>query len=180
MNKAQMPNYIRAFIPGGTFFFTVNLLERRRRLLTEYIDDLRTVFADARRRRPFTIDAIVVLPDHLHSVWTLPEGDSDFSARWHDIKARFSARIPKQERLSTRRVRKGERGIWQRRFWEHAIRDEDDLQRHIDYIHYNPIKHGHVSRLTDWPFSSFHRYVKAGLYPPNWAADEVVRELTLE
>ncbi|WP_133513368.1 REP-associated tyrosine transposase [Candidatus Thiosymbion oneisti] len=175
-----MPNYIRAFVPGGTFFFTLNLLERRRRLLTNHSDDLRIVFADARRRRPFTIDAIFVLPDHLHSVWTLPVGDGDFSTRWHDIKAWFSARIPKHERLSSCRARKGERGIWQRRFWEHRIRDEDDLRRHIDYVHYNPIKHGHVSRLVDWPYSSFHRYVKAELYPPHWAADDVVKELALE
>jgi len=105
-----MPNYIRAFVPAGTFFFTVNLLERRRRLLTDYIDDLRAVFTDARRRRPFIIDAIVILPDHLHAVWTLPVGDSAFSTRWHDIKARFSARIPKEERLSRRRAQKGERG----------------------------------------------------------------------
>jgi len=137
-------------------------------------------FTDARRRRPFTVDAILVLPDHLHSVWTLPSGDGDFSTCWHDIKARFSARIPKDGRLSRRRARKGERGTWQRRFWEHAIRDEDDWQRHIDYVHYNPIKHGHVSRLIDWPYSSFHQDVKAGLYPPHWAADDVVKELALE
>jgi len=124
----MMPNHIRAFVPGWTFFFTVNLLERRRYLLTDYIDDLRMVFTGARRRRPFTIDAIVVLPDHLYSVLTLPVGDGDFSTRWYDIKARFSARIPKHERLLNRRARKGERGIWQRRFWEHRIRDEGDLQ----------------------------------------------------
>jgi len=135
-----MPNYIRAFVPGGTFFFTVNRLERRRRLLTDYSDDLRIVFTDARRRRPFTIDAILVLPDHLHAVWTLPSGDGDFFTRWHAIKARFSARIPKDERFSRRRARKGERGIWQRRFREYRIRDEDDLEWHIDYVHYNPIK----------------------------------------
>ena len=179
-----MPNYIRAFVPGGTFFFTVNLLERRRRLLTDYIDDLRIVFTDASHCRPFTIDVIVVLPDQLHSVWTLPVGDGDFSTRWYDIKARFSARfsvrIPKHERLSRRRARVGgERGIWQRRFWEYRIRDEGDLQRPIDYVHYNPVKHGHVSRLIDRPYSSFHRYVKAGLYQPHWAADDVVKALAL-
>jgi putative transposase len=103
-----MPRYIRAFVPGGTFFFTVAVLERRRRLLTRRIDDLRAVFSEARRRRPFTIEAIVVLPDHLHRIWTLPPGDGDFSGRWHDIKALFSARIPHGERLSARRTRKGE------------------------------------------------------------------------
>lgn len=175
-----MPNSIRAFIPGGTFFFTVTLLERRRRLLTEYIDDLRTVFADTRRRRPFTVDAIVVLPDHLHCIWTLPPDDSDFSSRWHDIKARFSARIPQSERLSARRAKKGERAIWQHRFWEHVIRDDRDFERHVDDIHYNPVKHGHVARVVDWPNSSFHRYVRKGILPLSWAADEYVKELEME
>jgi len=152
-----MPQYIRAFVPGGTFFFTVNLLERRRKLLTENIDKLPEVFKAARRRRPFTIEAIVILPDHLHCIWTLPSGEADFSTRWHDIKARFAAQIPKRERLSARRLQKGERGIWQRRFWEHVIRDESDYERHADYIHYNPVKHGHVKRVAAWPYSSFHR-----------------------
>ncbi len=175
-----MPHYIRAFGPGGTFFFTVALLERRRRLLTEHIDDLREVFRAARERRPFTIDAIVVLPDHLHCLWTLPPGDSDFPARWHDIKARFSVRIPKGERLSNRRQRKGERGIWQRRYWEHGIRDHRDYERHFDYIHYNPMKHGHVQLVSDWPYSSFHRCVRQGLYPLDWAASDDVRGLSME
>jgi putative transposase len=175
-----MPRYVRAFVPGGTFFFTVALLERRRRLLTERIDDLRVVFSEARRRRPFTIEAIVVLPDHLHCIWTLPPGDSDFSGRWHDIKARFSARIPREERLSARRTRKGERGIWQRRFWEHVIRDQVDFERHFDYVHYNPVKHGHVTRAADWPYSTFHRCVREGLYPLDWAASTHVQELPME
>ncbi|KOR27766.1 transposase, partial [Achromatium sp. WMS3] len=108
-----MPNYIRAFVPGGTFFFTVTLLERQRCLLTEYINDLRKVFYDVIQRYPFTIDAVVVLPDHIHCIWTLPANDSDFSKRWYSIKSRFSAKIPKGERLSERRIKKGERGIWQ-------------------------------------------------------------------
>ncbi len=175
-----MPRCIRAFVPGGTFFFTVGLLERRRRLLREYIDDLRAVFAAARARRPFTIDAIVMLPDHLHCLWTLPPGDCDFSGRWHEIKSRFSARIPKGERLSSRRQRKGERGIWQRRYWEHVIRDPHDFERHFDYIHYNPVKHGHVGHVGDWPYSSFHLCVRRGIYPPDWAASDAVRALSME
>jgi putative transposase len=175
-----MPNYIRAFVPGGTFFFTVALLERKRSLLTEHVDDLRWVFSAARRRRPFVIDAIVILPDHLHCIWTLPPGDSDFSTRWHDIKSRFAAKISHGERRSIRRQNKGERGIWQRRFWEHVIRDGQDLSRHIDYIHYNPVKHGHVGRVTDWPYSSFHRYVRLGVLPQNWAAGEDVRQMDVE
>jgi len=163
-----MPRYSRAFVPGGTFFFTVGLLERRRALLTEYVDALREAFRAVRRTRPFVIDAMVVLPDHFHAVWTLPPDDADFSTRMRLIKTYFCRAIPPTERLSARRVAKGERGIWQRRFWEHAIRDEQDLRRHVDYIHYNPVKHGHVWRAADWPHSSFHRYVAAGIYPPDW------------
>lgn len=175
-----MPHYIRAFVPGGTFFFTVTILERRRKLLTENIDTLREVFKSARRRRPFTIDAIVILPDHLHCIWTLPPGDADFSARWHDIKARFAAQLSRGERLSVRRAKKGERGIWQRRFWEHVIRDERDYERHVDYIHYNPVKHGQVKRAADWPYSSFHKYVERGIHNLEWAANDSVRRLEME
>jgi putative transposase len=175
-----MPQYIRAFVPGGTFFFTVCLLDRRRKLLTENIDHLRGVLKAARRRRPFDIDAIVILPDHLHCIWTLRPGDADFSTRWHDIKARFSAGIPMGERISSRRLQKGERGIWQRRFWEHVIRDEADYERHVDYIHYNPVKHGQVMRVSDWPYSSFHRFMENGIYDLDWAADKNIRSLAME
>jgi putative transposase len=175
-----MPQYIRAFVPGGTFFFTVNLLERRRKLLTENIDHLREVFHGARRRRPFTIKAIVILPDHLHCIWTLSSGDADFSTIWQYIKARFAALIPPGERLSERRQKKGERGIWQRRFWEHVIRDERDYERHVDYIHYNPVKHGHVTRVADWPYSSFHHYVERGIYDLDWTADDEVLSMEME
>jgi len=174
-----MPRYIRAHIPGGTFFFTVALLERKRRLLIEHIDALRKAFASVQAQRPFTIDAAVILPDHLHCIWTLPEGDADFSARWHAIKSRFSRSLPNQERLSTRRSAKGERGIWQRRFWEHAIRDDEDLARHMDYIHYNPVKHGHARSVADWPYSTFHRLVKRGVYAPDWGAGVNVRAMEL-
>jgi putative transposase len=175
-----MPQYIRAFVPGGTFFFTVALLERRRKLLTEHIDLLRQVFQAARQRRPFTIEAIVILPDHMHCIWTLPTGETDFSSRWHDIKARFAAGIPAGERLSRRRQQKGERGIWQRRFWEHVIRDESDYERHADYIHYNPVKHEYVKKVADWPYSSFHRYVRNGVYSFDWAPDDGIRSLEME
>jgi putative transposase len=175
-----MPLYIRALVPGGTFFFTVTLLERRRKLLTEHIDVLRAVCKAARQRRPFTVGAVVILPDHLHCVWTLSPEDANFSTRWHDIKARFAAKIPGGERPSARRLKKGERGIWQRRFWEHVIRDERDYERHVDYIHYNPVKHGHVTRVVDWPYSSFHRYVRCGIYNLEWAADDDVRRLEME
>ncbi|BBL70644.1 REP-associated tyrosine transposase [Methylogaea oryzae] len=118
-----MPHYIRAYVPGGCYFFTVGLLERRRGLLTENIDALRAAFRAVRAQRPFRIDAIVVLPDHLHCLWTLPPGDTDYSTRWRLIKSAFSRAIAPGERLSDRRLLKKERGLWQRRFWEHAIRD---------------------------------------------------------
>ncbi len=166
-----MPNYRRAFVPGGCWFFTVNLQERRRRLLVERIDSLRNAVAQTRRTYSFDIDAFVVLPDHLHAVWTLPPGDADFSTRWRLIKTHFARALPKQEQLDTVRQARGERGIWQRRFWEHLIRDERDYARHIEYCYINPVKHGLVTRVQDWPHSSFHRDVERGIFPQDWAGD---------
>ena len=175
-----MPNYIRACVPGGSFFFTVAILERRRALLTSHVDALRAAFARTMQRRPFTIEAMVVLPDHLHCIWTLPPGDTDYSSRWHAIKSTFSRAVPADERLSARRITKGERGIWQRRFWEHSIRDERDFAHHADYIHINPVKHGHAVRACDWPHSTFHRYVERGIYTLDWAAGNDVIDLDLD
>ncbi|MDB5502986.1 MAG: hypothetical protein JWR89_2888 [Tardiphaga sp.] len=166
-----MPNYRRARVPGGCWFFTVTLLDRRQTLLVDHIAALREAVALTRQNYPFEIDAFVVLPDHLHAIWTLPESDSDFSTRWRLIKTRFAKALPKQERLSAVRLARGERGIWQRRFWEHLIRDETDYARHVDYCYINPVKHGLVKRVSDWPHSSFHRDVRAGLVPEDWAGD---------
>ncbi len=164
-----MTNYRRNFICGGSFFFTANLAERRLRLLVEHIALLRRALRYVRRRHPFDIQAVVVLPDHLHAIWTLPEGDSDFALRWRLIKSVFSRGLPAGERVSASRANKGERGIWQRRYWEHTLRDEADFARHADCIHFNPAKHGHVGRVRDWPYSSFHRMVRLGVYPLDWA-----------
>jgi len=166
-----MPDYRRAFIPGGSWFFTVNLLERRKTLLVDHVATLRHAVDATRRSLPFAIDAFVVLPDHLHAIWTLPPGDADFSTRWRLIKTRFARALPRQERLSPVRVARNERGIWQRRFWEHLIRDEDDYARHVAYCYINPIKHGLVARVSDWPHSSFHRNVRAGIVPRDRAGD---------
>jgi putative transposase len=166
-----MPNYRRAFVPGGCWFFTVKLLERRRTLLVDHIATLREAVATTRHDHPFMVDAMVVLPDHLHAVWTLPPGDCDFSTRWRLIKTRFARALPRQERLSAVRMARGERGIWQRRFWEHLIRDEADYARHIEYCYINPLKHQLVARVCDWPYSSFHRDVRADLFPPDWGGD---------
>jgi putative transposase len=166
-----MTNYRRNFLSGGSFFFTVNLAERRLRLLTAHVGTLRRAFRDVRRRHSFDLQAIVILPDHLHVVWTLPKGDPDFALRWRLIKTIFSHALPLDEPVSASRAGKGERSIWQRRYWEHTLRDEGDLSRHLDYIHFNPVKHGHVKRVKDWPYSSFHRMVKLGIYPLDRAGD---------
>ena len=166
-----MPDYRRNRVPGGTFFFTVNLLERRSRLLVDRVDTLREAVRKVRAQRPFHIDCWVMFPDHTHCIWTLPPGDIDYPSRWKAIKIAFAKAIPKTERLSPVRFAKGERGIWQRRYWAHTIRDDDDYARHVDYVHFNPVKHKHVARVCDWPFSSFHNFVEAGIYPLDWAGD---------
>ncbi len=166
-----MPNYRRAFIPGGCWFFTHNLLERGQSLLVDHADALRSAFEATRKEYPFDITAIVVLPDHLHAVWTLPPDDADFSTRWRLIKTRFAESLPKQERLSAVRKARNERGIWQRRFWEHLIRDDGDYARHVEYCYINPVKHGLVRRVQDWPHSSFHRDVRRGIFPLDWAGE---------
>ena len=156
---------------GGTYFFTVNLAERSSSLLVDRIDDLRNAVRTVKQRHPFEIVAWVVLRDHMHAVWTLPEGDGDCATRWMLIKAGFSRVVPKGERIRAARLRKGERGLWQRRFWEHLITNETDLRRHVDYVHINPVKHGYVARASDWPYSSIHRYIGRGLVPVDWAGD---------
>ena len=175
-----MPNYRRAHVPGGTFFFTLNLLDRRQCLLVEHIDALRAAFRAVRVMRPFAMDAAVVLPDHLHCLWSLPPEDADFSTRWRLIKAHFARSVPRGEYLSGRRLRSGERGVWQKRFWEHQIRDESDFEAHVDYIHFNPVKHGHAEAAKDWPHSSFRRYVAMGIYGQDWAAGSHVEAMEHE
>ncbi|MGE8361834.1 REP-associated tyrosine transposase [Pseudomonas sp.] len=163
-----MSHYRREWVPGGTYFFTVTLADRRSRLLLDEISLLRKVYANASKRLPFKTVAICVLPDHLHAIWSLPDGDSDYSQRWALIKSQFSRALPAAISVSQSKSRKREKGIWQRRFWEHCIRDDEGLARHVDYIHYNPVKHGLVTQVRDWPYSSFHRYVERGDVPRDW------------
>jgi len=165
--NAWMPDYRRNRVPGATYFFTVSLHDRRSDLLVRHIDALRDAVREVRRRLPFHIDGWVVLPDHMHCLWTLPEGDSDFPERWRRIKAAFTRALPDVER-SPVKLRKGERGVWQRRYWEHTIRDERDYAAHMDYVHFNPVKHGLVANVGDWPYSSFGQCVVAELYPAQW------------
>ena len=162
-------NYRRAWHPGGTYFFTVNLLQRQGNdLLVRHIEALRSSVTKVKQTHPFTIHAWVVMPEHLHCVIELPVGDDDFATRWRRIKSLFSQSLPATERRSPVRQRRGERGIWQRRYWEHLIRDEADFRAHMDYSHYNPVKHGWVQSVADWPYSTFHRCVVDGIYPADW------------
>jgi len=166
-----MSYYRRAYIKGGTYFFTVTLANRSSDLLVRHVDRLRRMYASVQRDRPFETIAICILPDHLHAIWRLPADDSDFSARWSLIKSGFSRGLPNDASRSASKTAKRERGLWQRRFWEHVIRDDTDLERHVNYIHFNPVKHGLVQRVSDWPYSSFPRYVSQGRLPADWAGD---------
>ena len=166
-----MSQYRRAKIEGGWFFFTVTLADRSSDLLVRHIGRLRKAYAAARRRDPFETIAICVLPDHLHAIWALPPDDADFSRRWSLIKHDFSCGLPADPDRSRSKIAKREKGVWQRRYWEHAIRSDADLSRHIDYIHFNPVKHDLVTRARDWPHSSFHRYVGRGFLPVDWGGD---------
>ena len=168
-----MRTYIRSKAAGGVYFFTVNLAERHNNdLLISHVDLLREAFRLTKRQYPFIIEACVILPEHLHCIWRLPEGDYDFSTRWRLIKTHFSKNIALNERISNSRKWKKERGIWQRRFWEHLIKDEEDYKNHIDYIHYNPVKHGYVQQAIDWQYSSFHLWIERGVYPRDWAIQQ--------
>jgi len=164
-----MPDYRRNRVPGGTYFFTVTLYDRHSDLLVAEIDALRAAVRKTMVRSPFHIDAWVVLPEHMHCLWTLPENDTNYSGRWWAIKTAFSKSLPAHEPRSGTMTKRGERGIWQRRFWEHTIRDDEDYAAHMDYIHFNPVKHGLVANAGNWPFSSFRRSVAKGFYPTEWA-----------
>ena len=164
-----MSRYRRSLANGGTFFFTVTLAERKSRLLTVEIDRLRRAFDLARTRHPFRTLAYCILPDHLHTVWRLPEDDADFGLRWSVIKRAFSSGLSAALARSTSKIVKREKGLWQRRFWEHQIRDDEDLQRHVDYVHLNPVKHQWAKHVLEWPHSSFHTYVERGVLAGDWA-----------
>ena len=163
-----MPDYRRNRVSGGTYFFTANLLDRRSDVLVTHIDALRNAVRQVRTRTPFHIDAWAVLPDHMHCIWTLPPSDTDYSGRWRALKKAFTKAVPLTEPRSAVRTNRNERGIWQRRFWEHTIRDERDYAAHMDYVHFNPVKHGLTGYPADWPFSSFRRCVAIGLYAAEW------------
>ena len=168
-----MPHYRRARMGGATNFFTV-VTNRRQPLLTrpEAMDALREAFRSVKHAHPFEMDAVVILPDHLHTLWTLPPGDEDFSRRRAMIKRHVSRVVGHLAAPITTPSMKTrhESGFWQRRFWEHLIRDDNDFAHHMDYIHFNPVKHGYVDRPADWPHSSFRKCVERGIYPVDWAS----------
>jgi len=171
-----MPNYRRIRLPGASHFFTVTLADRSSPLLIDHVDDLRRAYAETMRDTPVHCDAMVILPDHLHAVWTLPPGDSGYSERWRKIKhwfTRMVGRFAHPTHLSPSKRAKRERGLWQRRFWEHTIRDETDFHRRVTYCWGNPVKHGLVSRPVDWPYSSLHRDIRAGHVGPEWAGGDM-------
>jgi len=177
-----MPNYIRAQQSGGTFFFTITTYRRKRILLDrQVINALRESLRDTRKANPFGIAAWVLLPDHMHFIWRLTDGDADYSRKWGRIKAGVTRRVKKHYDRNAEAhdsaVRRRESTIWQRRLWEHQIRNDKDLKAHVDYLHYNPVKHGLVSRVGDWPYSSFHRYVRQGFYGDDWGSGVDFRDV---
>ena len=166
-----MSHYRRNRVEGGYYFFTVNARHRSSRLLVDQIDPLRRAVAITRASLPFHIDAWVVLPDHMHCIWTLPPGDDRFPKRWQNIKRLFSRAVAVGEPRNQVMRNRGERGLWQKRYWEHTILDDQDYAMHMDYVHFNLVKHGLVENAGDWPFSSFHRAVARGIYPAAWGGD---------
>ena len=167
-----MVQYRRSRVAGGTYFLTLTLSDRTANHLTQHAEALRAAFRYAREQRPFTVDAIVVMPDHLHLLCTLPEGDADYSERVRLLKRHFSLFLGSARAVPSRGP-VARRSVWQSRFWEHTIRDEEDFERHVDYMHFNPVKHGLAHRVADWPYSSFHRYVQDGLLPLDWGGDHL-------
>ncbi len=171
-----MANYRRCYVPGGSYFFTL-VTERRAPILANDAarDLLCTAIRACLQQWSFSVDALVLLPNHLHAIWTLPPGDCDYSKRWGFVKKYFTqhwlAVKGSEQPVSLSKQHQRRRGVWQRRFWEHTLRDERDYAQHLDYLHYNPVKHGLVASVVDWPYSSFHRYVRAGYYPSHWGAD---------
>ena len=163
--------YRRNKTPGGLYFFTVTLKNRSSQLLTEHINLLKNAMQKTKTELPFKTQAIVVLPDHIHAIWQLPENETNYSSRWRRIKSEFTHQILRTG-VKLTKDKRGEYDLWQRRFWEHTIRDEGDLENHINYIHYNPVKHRLVKNVWEWEFSSFHAYIKKGMLPSNWGASE--------
>ncbi len=171
-----MPRYIRSKSKGATYFFTVNT-HQRQPILTQPInvEAIRLAIQKTKQCLPFKIDAWVVMPDHMHAIWTLPDNDHDYSKRWGIFKMSVSKTCKShgffQDKTQSQ-LKRNESGLWQRRFWEHEIRDENDYKTHMDYLHWNPVKHGLTSNVCDWPYSSFHKLVDKGVYEKSWGCND--------
>ena len=176
-----MPEYRRSILEGGTFFFIV-VTYNRRQILTAPVarEILHSAWINVQERFPFKTDAVCLLPEHIHCIWTLPEGDSNFSVRWKEIKRLFTRdylyKVEPGKLRNKSHQKQGEATIWQRRFWEHTVRNQEDFTCHIEYIFFNPVKHGLVEYVSEWPWSSFHRFVRLGFYPNEWGGSEVREE----
>ncbi len=174
-----MSNYRRANAKGGTYFFTVVTYRRQKILCNESVRlTLRNAIRSVQQEHPFVIDAWVLLPNHLHCIWTLPSDDACFAMRWAKIKQFVSKQcgpaLRRDDWMNQSKQKRHESTLWQRRFWEHQIRDDDDYENHMNYLHYNPVKHGLVKKVLDWPYSTFHRYVRKGVYDKNWGGNDMV------
>lgn len=168
-----MSNYRRNKISGASYFFTLCLRNRQSKLLTEHIQELRIAYKKTQTKKPFVTEAMVVLPDHLHALWTLPENDADYPNRIRLFKSHFTRQLPRNLKKTNNKNRQkhGQTGVWQLRYWEHTIQSEQDFINHVDYIHYNPVKHGHVRQVKYWEYSTFHQHVNRGIYDKNWGMD---------
>lgn len=167
-----MVMYRRNRVPGGSYFFALTLRDRSSSILVDHVDDLRKALSSVTRECPFHIDAMVVLPEHIHAVWTLPPGDTDYPGRIRLFKSRFTRGVAAVN-SDIRRNTKGEYNLWQRRYWEHTIRNDLDFEKHVDYIYWNPVKHGYVDRVSDRRHSTFHHFVEQGVYPVDWAGGDM-------
>lgn len=173
-----MPNYRRIWQEGGIYFFTITLRDRDNNdLLIRHIDLVKQSIQQTKTKYPFRIHSWVVLPDHMHCMIELPHGDADFALRIRLIKRNFSHALPSAERPQLRRPNRGELGIWQQRYWEHLIRDESDYHLHMNYVHFNPVKHGLVTNVADWPHSTFHSWSKSQTPIENWQSNVSLRTL---
>ncbi|GAA0199116.1 transposase [Kangiella japonica] len=173
-----MVQYRRNRVEGASYYFTVNLNDRSKDYLTRYIHDLRHSFRVCRASMPFTIDVTVILPEHLHCIWTLPDDGSNYSARWRKVKTTFTQRLI-QQNINISKDRHGQYNLWQRRYWERTIRNDKEFSAYVDYIHYNPVKHGYVSKVQDWKYSSFHRFVREGKLSRDWGGENLTNTLGL-
>lgn len=175
-----MRNYIRDKTQDGCYFLTFNLIDRKSQLLLTHIDKFRIAYARTVQQHRFHLEAMVVLPDHVHIMITLPEDSDNYAIVVASLKSQFSRQLNNIETITSWRQAKREKGIWQRRFWVHCIRDDTDYRQHMNYIHYNPVKHGHVAKPQDWPYSTLHKLIEKDIYPTDWGTKENIKDINIQ